>query len=204
MARGIASLVDTLFLMLIAAGAMAIIFYAAYHYGTSVGGELDKLRVEFYTRQVLKSLSAYTTERSGGVIDYLLAYMKEDVYNYGELRGSARELNEFLKKSLSLISSAYDYAFTLKIDAQESSVYYILGRVFEKQGSTYMERTFACSTTKDIFNSFTQSVLSLPEVLSSYTIFFFKTKEGKYYPAYVTLYLWPSGIGSLKGLNVPC
>lgn len=204
MARGIASLVDTLFLMLIAAGAMAIIFYAAYHYGTSVGGELDKLRVEFYTRQVLKSLSAYTTERSGGVIDYLLAYMKEDVYNYGELRGSARELNEFLKKSLSLISSAYDYAFTLKIDAQESSVYYILGRVFEKQGSTYMERTFACSTTKDIFNSFTQSVLSLPGVLSSYTIFFFKTKEGKYYPAYVTLYLWPSGIGSLKGLNVPC
>jgi len=203
-ARGIASLVDTLLLMLIAACSMAIVFYAAHHYGASVGGELDRLRVEFYTRQVLKSLSAYTIERAGGVPDYLLAYMKEDVYNYGELRGSAGELSEFLKKSLSLLSSAYDYAFTLRIDAPNASVYYILGRVFEKQGGAYREREFACSTTKQEFDSFTQGVLSLPGVLSSYTIFFFRTREDKYYPAYVTLYLWPSGIGSLKGLSIPC
>ncbi len=204
MARGIASLVDTLFLMLIAAGAMAIIFYAAYHYGSSVGDELDRLRVEYYTRQVLKSLSAYTIERAGGIPDYLLAYMKEDVYNYGELRGSAKELNKFLKESLSLLSSAYDYAFTLKIESSNTSVYYVLGRVFEKQGNTYKEKTFACSLTKEKFNDFTQTVLSLPNLVSSYTVFFFKTKDGKYYPAYVTLYLWPSGIGSLKGLRTPC
>ncbi len=212
MARGIASLVDTLFLMLITAGAMAIIFYAAYHYGSSVQGELDRLVAEFYTRQVLKSLSAYTIDRDG-VPDYLLAYMKEDVYNYKDLKGSAEYLKDFLSDALSLLSDAYDYALLFRIesssgDVGDVSVYYVLGRMYtaDNDWNHWEEKDFSCSLGKEEFDSFKQAVLKLPGVISSYTVFFFKVKtngDTRYYPAYVTLILWPSGVASAK-VEGPC
>ncbi len=211
MARGIASLVDTLFLMLITAGAMAIIFYAAYHYGSSVQGELDRLVAEFYTRQVLKSLSAYTIDRDG-VPDYLLAYMKEDVYNYKDLKGSAEYLKKFLGDALSLLSDAYDYALLFRIESKKETVnvYYVLGRMYTAKNDWkhWEEKDFNCSLGKDEFDNFKQEVLKLPGVISSYTVFFFKVKtngDTYYYPAYVTLILWPSGVASAqKDFPYPC
>lgn len=180
---------DTIFLVLIASASAAILFYAGNHYGNSVRNQMDMLFTEFYARQVLRVITSVTIERPGGIPDYLLAYLKDQIGRGGGLDAHAtKTLQETIKEAMQPLSSAYDYVAILSIQTRPPTTV-VVGNYHAPP--SYNEKSVSCNTNKGM-NEIVQELSVLQKVYSSKTTFFFRVQQ-TFYPADMILVLWPSG-----------
>ena len=123
MERGIAEVVDAIFLLLIAAIASAIVLGAASHYGKAFQNQSQTLLMNYYAKQVVRVLVTASVMRGGTTPDYLLSFMKENVEEAKNLRDVQDELNSVITKAMKPIEDRYDYV--VAIDASGTSWNYV-------------------------------------------------------------------------------
>ncbi len=198
MERGIASFIDTIFLMLISATAAAILFYSAAHYGTSLGTQTSALILEFYTHQVLRTISAVTvTPAHCTHSDYLLAIMKKDIYNNGDLsKATLDELNAVVSKALAPIHTYYDYGvYVYSPSLGKRHLLYCI----HNPSANYAP---VCGMCKDSnAENASNTISGAFGVHSAYAPLRIRTSGGAYATLYLVVYLWPSGELGKRGLG---
>lgn len=123
MERGIAEVVDAIFLLLIAAIASAIVLGAASHYGKAFQNQSQTLLMNYYAKQVVRVLVTASVMRGGTTPDYLLSFMKENVEEAKNLKDVQDELNTVISEAMKPIEDRYDYV--VAIDASGTSWNYV-------------------------------------------------------------------------------
>ncbi len=192
MGRGIAAVMDAIFLLLIAAIASGIILSAAASYGKNFQEQSSKLLLNYYAKQVVRTIVTASIEREG-VPDYLLSFIKENVENFKELGAAEEKMEEVVRKAMGPLSARYDYAVML--DARDTSwdTVYLFYKV------TDGERTYegVCVYEKDRIRELDEWLYDLgPTVYSSTTTIFlrFCPAETCYYiPTDIRVVIFPLG-----------
>ncbi len=184
MARGIAAVVDAIFLLLIAVVAAGIVLSAANHYGRNFDVQAHKLLINYYAKQVVRTLVTASVERPGGLPDYLLAYLKENVEMFKELGPAEERLKEVIEKAMYPIRDQYDYAVMLDGRGTTWNTVYLFYKVTvngrEENGTVVYRRDF--SKLDDWINS-------MGTVYTSSTTIFLR-----FCPANVSCYYIPVSI----------
>ncbi len=202
--EGIASLVDTMFLIVLAALASAILFYTGSTYGKTVLSHLDQLFVDYYAKQVLRVLTAVSIKRGGGY-DYLLAYLKEKTRTQGYLDvEAAEELRKNLEDALRPIGRAYDYV--LYFDFGDSM--FAITKIREVKGTRLNTYCCVCDLDSEGRDKLLNWIAGMRKAYAAATFLFFPVKEGEnvvYRAVETKLVLWPAGyegdrIGEMRSL----
>ena len=185
-------MVDAIFLLVIAAIASGIVLSAASNYGKSFQAESQKLLLNYYAKQVVRTLVTASVEREPGVPDYLLAYIKEAVENIKDLGPSQEKFEEVVRKAMRPISPRFDYAVML--DARDTgwNRVYVIYKVTEEgettEGNTLYEENF--SGLDEWLNSIG------PEVYASSTTIFMRfcsLGTCSYIPVKIRVVIFPEG-----------
>ena len=194
MARGIAAVVDAIFLLLIAAIASGIVLSSAAHYGQSFNQQAQKLLLNYYAKEVVRTLVTASVMREGDVPDYLLAYIKESVEKLGDIASAEEALRQTVKKAMYPIKDRYDYVVAL--DSHDSSwgKTYIIYRVTTEGGTEEGTAVY----DKGNYHVFADWVKRLgSEVYTSATTIFMRYCQGtvcNYIPTKVRVILFRRGI----------
>jgi len=192
MAKGVATLMDTVFLLLIAGVAAAILFSAAANYGRNLETQANQLLVDYYTRQVVRVLSTATINRPGcSTPDYLLAYLKEKIY-YGTLadQKTLENLQEVLLKAMEPLGDAYDYALVIRTGSASDSDAYIFLWQHTRSGLEGHCYVATVGAFKQWLTGFRERFIGV----YSYTVpIRLKLRDNTYTKGYITIMVWPSG-----------
>ncbi len=194
--EGVASLVDTIFLILLASIAATMLFYTGSTYGKTVLRYLDQLFVDYYAKQVLRVITSVSIQR-GGTYDYLLAYLKESVERTGEITSDAAStLNDVLSKALMPLSRTYDYFiyFDFRGGIDRLSA---VGTVRRVVGSHLEEYQCTCNLDADGRDQFLAWIDGIQRPYAASTYLFFRFPENgsvRYVPVLTKLVLWPAGL----------
>ena len=196
MAKGVATLMDTVFLLAISGVAAAILFTAAASYGRNLEAQASQLVTDYYARQVIRVLSTATINRPNcDTPDYLLAYMKEKVY-YGELgdKETIAILEDILSKTLQPLGDAYDYAFVIRTGSSDDSKTYIF--IWQhRSGSPKVDGSCYVSSVKD-FKGWLVDFRNKHIGAYTYTVpLRLRLPDESYARGYMSIILWPSGLG---------
>ncbi|NPA77082.1 MAG: hypothetical protein GXN93_05005 [Candidatus Diapherotrites archaeon] len=191
MARGIASLIDAVFLMLISATAAAILVYSAAHYGSGLQRQTSRLVMEYYTRQAVRTLAAASVVRPGcDQPDYLLAYMKESLAkNHSLDSATLRDVNSVISKIMAPLTGYYDYAIYLSDD---KSIHQIFGICHNCSGKSCSAHFFNSADETNV-SSIVNTINSSFYVYSSYAPVRIRYSEGSYGLLVIHFYIWPAG-----------
>ncbi len=191
MERGIASFVDSVFLILISATAASILIYSASHYGAALQRQSMQLVMEYYARQTLRTIAAASVIRAGcDKPDYLLAYIKESLAKNKKLDDTTiRDVNGVVSRALKPLTGYYDYAVYLTVPSEGISQ--IFGICHSCSGGTCTAQDFDY-TGNQADNAATVVSQSL-YTYSSYAPVRIRLGAGKYAILVMRFYLWPAG-----------
>lgn len=186
---------DTVFLLLIAGVAAAILFYSAASYGKTLDVQSSALLLDYYARQAVRVISTATIRRPGcDTPDYLLAYLKEKAY-YGGLADAdtLRTIEDVLGKAMRPLRSAYDYAVAISLgSSDDSDVFLFVWRHDSNQGYKLMS---ACYDTK--YPSYRDWLAGFKSSVYSYSVpIRFKIQRGGsdyYVVGRLQIVIWPAG-----------
>ena len=184
MARGVAAVVDAIFLLLIAVVAAGIVLSAANHYGRNFDAQAHKLLINYYAKQVVRTLVTASVERPGNLPDYLLAYIKENVEMFKDLGPAQEKLKEVIEKAMYPIRNQYDYAVMLDGRGTTWDTVYLFYKV-TKNGT---QKTGTVVYRED-FSKLDEWINSMGTVYTSSTTIFLR-----YCPANVSCYYIPVNI----------
>ena len=122
MAKGIATLMDTIFLILLSMIAASILFYAAGSYGKTLIQHSQSLFVDYYVRQAVRTFVSVSDPPSCGSSnwDYALAELKLAYFN-GDDGKIENVLSRVGGKIMEPLAQSSDYILALEIG---SNVYY--------------------------------------------------------------------------------
>jgi len=196
-AKGVATLMDTVFLLLIASVAAAILVSAAANYGKNLRAQAGDLLTEYYVRQIIRVVSTATLNRPGcDTPDYLLAYLKEKVM-YNEVADTAtlKNLGDVLEDVMKPLGDAYDYAFYLQVGTGADANTYVF---MWRHKSSGLEAS-CYSTTRKGLVQWRDALVSehvSPRAYSVPTrlrIIDEKSGTSSYITGYMGVFLWPSG-----------
>ena len=205
--EGIASLVDTIFLILLASVAATMLFHTGSTYGKTVLHYLDQLFVDYYAKQVLRVITSVSIPR-GDTYDYLLAYLKEGVEREGEITPEAASaLNGVLSKALQPLSRTYDYIIYFDFGGEVDRLSAV-GVVRRVVGRRLEEYNCVCNLDATGREHFLAWIDAIQRPYAASTYLFFRVPAGgsvRYVPVLTKLVLWPAGmegarIGDLKEL----
>ncbi len=115
MARGIASITDAIFLVVVAAISSAIILSAVSNYGQNFEQYAHRLLNDIYAKQVIRVLTVVPVEREGGGTDYLLSYMKESFDIREDFKPVKDKLKEVISKAMEP-ATEMDYKYAVIFD----------------------------------------------------------------------------------------
>ena len=183
-------MVDAIFLLVIAAIASGIVLNAASHYGRSFQLESQKLLLNYYAKQVIRTLVTASVERNGSVPDYLLSYIKEAVENLKDLGPASKKLEETIRKAMRPISPKFDYAVLLDARDTTWNTVHLYYKVTQSGSSLEGNCTF-----EGDFNDLDSWLESIgPEVYSSSTTIFMRyciAGDCSYIPVKIRVIIFP-------------
>ncbi len=124
MAKGIAAIMDSLFLIIVALIASGIVYFAAMNYGSGFDFTASQVMTNYYAKQALRVLIMASVEREDGTPDYLFSYLKEYLSvkppEEGILEGEIEnKMMEVVKKVMAPMRGVYDFIFM--IDASDTT-----------------------------------------------------------------------------------
>ncbi len=196
MAKGVATLMDSIFLFMIAAVAAAILFTAAANYGKSLRIQVQNLLLDYYARQAVRTLSTASIVRPGCTTpDYLLAYIKEKVH-YGTLADPSTMMNigQVLSKIMQPLSNNYDYALVITTGSTADSNAYVFVWYHKKSGSSYASEESCYATTYGTYQSWLGGVVKKGVGVESYSVPVRFDVGGGYSMGRIIINLWPAGL----------
>ncbi len=192
MGRGIAAVVDAIFLLLIAAIASGIVLTAAANYGKNFNVQAQKLLLNYYAKQVVRSIVTASIEREAGVPDYMLSFLKENVETFKDLGKAEEKLKEVIKKAMYPIKDRYDYVVMLDAIGTSWDRAYVFYRI--TTNNTGLEEEGNCVYESSNFDSFQNWVDSIgTELYTSSTTVFLRYCPGScfYVPTDIRVMLFP-------------
>lgn len=193
MAKGVATLMDAVFLLLIAGVASAILFSSAANYGKALERQSSTLIIDYYARQAVRVMSTATIYRPGcDSPDYLLSYLKEKAY-FGGLSDDTTldAIKGVLSKVMRPLRNSHDYAVAISVGNDKDSnvylfVWYRNAPDFErKQGHYVLTRA-----------SYLDWLASFDSSLYSYSVplrFRIRSDPDYYVVGRLQMVIWPAG-----------
>ncbi len=194
MGRGIAAVVDAIFLLVIAAIASGIVLSAAANYGKSFQQESQKLLLNYYAKQVVRTLVTASVEREPGVPDYLLAYVKEAVENLNDLGSAEVAFEETVRKAMEPIAPRFDYAVLLDGRGTSWNTVYMFYKYTDETGNVE-ENVIKYEGDFDALDEWFNGIG--PEVYASSTTIFMRYcvagGDCSYIPVKIRVVIFPEG-----------
>jgi len=196
-AKGVATLMDTVFLLLISGVASAILFYSAANYGKTLEQQSSALLLDYYARQAVRVMSTATILRPGcDTPDYLLAYLKEKAY-FGGLadRDTLETIGGVMSEIMLPLRSAYDYAVAIRVGSSDDSNVYLFAWYREYTGSGFEEKN-ACYVVNQ--SSYMGWLAEFRSPTYSYSVpvrFRMKGDPDYYVVGRLQMIIWPAGAG---------
>ncbi|GEM_PF-2587068 len=173
MAKGIATLMDTIFLILLSMIAASILFYAAGSYGKTLIQHSQSLFVDYYVRQAVRTFVSVSDPPDCGSSDwdYALAKLKLAYFN-GNGATIENILSSVGEKIMEPLAQSSDYIMALEVGGK---VYYVCS--YFGSSSTTPSTESGETTEQELRNWL--SALSLHTKLYTYSVpLYIKGKSG--------------------------
>lgn len=197
MAKGVATLMDTVFLLLIAGVASAILFYSAASYGKTLEQQSSTLLLDYYARQAVRAISNATIHRPGcDTPDYLLAYLKEKAY-FGGLADSdtLSTLEAVLADVMLPLRSAHDYAVAILVGSSDDSNVFLFAWYHEYSGGSFARKESCYALTHSEYMGWLAGFKSSVYSYSVPIRFRIKSDSDYYVVGRLQMVIWPAGAG---------
>ncbi len=212
--RGQAALTDSLYFLLIVSGLSAFLFYFTVNYGVMVERQLARQYSTEYAKSALETILYSSMPRTPGIsledaaeIDYLLAAVKEDYADDGQLDETKEILAQNLTGIMYPFAASFDYLFYIYIpDKKEFVIAFLRAGKVEAQPSGEKTQLLVgrgsimiCSpSSMDKLDNFLSGMGQTAQSISRMQLI---DAEGRYLPAQISLTMWVPTDTDLSALN---